>query len=288
MKLKTMFLLITTVFLWGSSFIFIKIGLEEVPPITLALLRFAIATPFMLLLAGRTSGLDGLKDWRDLFLLGLMGVAAYHIFQNIGMGMTSASESSIIIASNPIFITLFGRRFLGERISPLSLLGIVLAFVGVAIVILRTGLSVNWSSLYGNILCLGSVFSWTAYSIYGKKKLLEKDATQITAYSFLFGSMLLAPMVLFFEKPVFPTTIVPWFSLLALSFLCSGVAYLFWYKALEERPASEAGSFLFLIPVIASVLAYFVLGERLDTFFFVGAVLVIIGVIMTSRAHHDH
>lgn len=288
MRGKSTSLLVVTVFLWGASFIFIKLGLEEVPPITLALLRFAIATPFMLLLVNRDSGFNGLsKGWRNLLLLGFMGVTAYHVFQNIGMSMTSASESSIIIASNPIFIALFGRYFLRERISPLGLLGILLAFSGVAIVVLRTGLSLSWSSLSGNVLCLGSVFSWTAYSIYGKMKLQESDANQITAYSFLFGTILLAPLALLLEKPTLPSTLIPWISLFSLSFLCSGVAYLFWYKALEERPASEAGSFLFLIPVIASLLAYFILDERLDALFFVGAALVIIGVIMASRTHYD-
>ncbi len=288
MRLKSTFLLIVTVFLWGTSFVFIKLGIEEVPPLTLALLRFAIATPFLLILARLYSGLGGLlKGWKDLLVLGFLGITAYHAFQNIGMTMTSASESSIIIASNPIFIAMCGRRFLKERLTPLGLVGIVLAFSGVSLVVLRAGLSLNYSSLLGNLLCLGSVFSWTTYSIYGKIKLQENNAYEITAFSSLFGTILLLPLAILSEPFSLPSAIMPWISLFVLGLFCSGVAYLFWYKALEDLPASEAGSYLFLIPVIASVLAYFVLGERLDSLFFFGAIFVIVGVAITARSHHE-
>ncbi|MEM4405739.1 MAG: DMT family transporter [Candidatus Methanomethylicaceae archaeon] len=286
MKLKSTLLLIVTVLLWGSSFVFIKLGLGEIAPLTLALLRFLIATPFLLILVGLTSGFEGfVKGWKHMLILGLTGVTAYHAFQNIGMSMTSASESSIIIASNPIFIALCSRHFLKERLQPIGVAGIILAFVGVFTIVLRNGASLGNSSTLGNLLCLGSVFAWTAYSIYGKQKLKENNANEITAYSSLFGTILLAPLALISEGLKLPTSFVPWISLLALGLLCSAVAYLFWYKALELLPASEAGSYLFLIPVIASTLAYFILGERLDLLFFVGALLVIIGVIMTTRSH---
>ena len=287
MKLKSTFLLIVTVLLWGSSFVFIKLGLEEVSPLTLALLRFAIATPFLLLLVWLTSGFGGLvRGWKHMLILGLLGVTAYHAFQNIGMSMTSASESSIIIASNPIFIALCSRYFLKERLPTIGAAGILLAFLGVFTIFLRGGLSLTNSSTLGNALCLGSVFSWTAYSIYGKQRLRENNANEITAYSSLFGTIFLAPPALISEGLKLPNSLVPWVSLLALGFLCSGVAYLFWYKSLEALPASEAGSYLFLIPVVASTLAYFILDERLDPLFFLGALLVVIGVIMTTHSLH--
>ncbi len=288
LKIKSALLLITTVFLWGSSFIFIKLGLEEIAPLTLALLRFAIATPFLLILVKITSGFKGLfTSWREMLILGLTGVTAYHAFQNIGMTLTSASESSIIIASNPILIALCGWYFLKEKLSHISVAGIIMAFLGVFIIVVRNGLSLSLSSTLGNLLCLGSVFSWTAYSVYGKHKLKETSANEITAYSSLFGTILLAPPALILEGLKLPTSTVPWVSLLALGFLCSCIAYLFWYKALEDLPASEAGSYLFLIPVIASTLAYFILGERLDPTFFFGALLVIVGLIMTTGSHRS-
>lgn len=287
-KTKSTLLLLVTVFLWGSSFIFIELGLEEVAPLTLALLRFMISTPLLLLLVRFTSGFGGLyRSWKHMLFLGLTGVTAYHAFQNIGMSMTSASESSVIIASNPIFIALCGKYFLKERLSAIGVAGIFMAFFGVLVIVIRSGLSLNYPSTLGNLLCLGSVFSWTAYSIYGKLELKDSNANEITAYSSLFGTILLAPLALISGDLRLPTSLVPLISLLALGLLCSGAAYLFWYKALEDLPASEAGSYLFLIPVIASSLAYFILGERPDCLFFLGASLVLVGVLLTSRAHRS-
>ncbi|MCX8169478.1 MAG: DMT family transporter [Candidatus Methanomethyliaceae archaeon] len=267
--------LLFAIFFWGASFIFVKIGLEEVPPINLALFRSATALPILFII----SGFRRIK--KEFLLLGLMGITGYHLFQNLGMMSTGAAEASIIIASNPIFIAIFSRLILKERITIIEALGIALAFLGVFIIILREGMGKG--SFIGNLLCLGSVFSWVGYSIYGKIKLRNSNANEITAYSTLFGTIFLLPIAIVLEGIVIPKSIMAWISIIALGIFCSGLAYLFWYKALEDMDVSKAGFYLFLIPVISSILAFFILGERLDFKFIIGAFLVIIGLILSSR-----
>lgn len=279
--------MLITVFFWGTSFIFVKIGLEEVPPVTLALLRFAIAVPMLFLLM-RRSGVDHPGSWRKrewgpLLFLGLTGVTLYHLFQNIGMGFTSASESSVIIASNPVFIALFSRLLLGEKLSRLKAMGILLAFAGVVLVVVRDGIAVASSSFLGDVICLGSVFSWVAYSLYTKKRLLRSSALEITAYSSLFGTIFLAPVALATEGVTVPVLPESWLSIIVLGVFASAIGYLLWNRALSEITASEAGSYLFLIPVIASVFAFVFLGERLDILFFAGSALVILGLVLSTR-----
>lgn len=285
MKKSALYLLIT-VFFWGTSFIFVKIGLEEVPPVTLAFLRFAIAIPLLFLLMRRPPDQpqsNEKKEWGPLLFLGLTGVTLYHLFQNVGMGYTSASESSVIIASNPVFIALFSRILLGERLSKAKASGILIAFSGVVLVVLRDGASFGSPSFLGDLICLGSVFSWVAYSLYTKKRLLRSSPIEITAYSTLFGMIFLAPIALAtegFAVPVLPSS---WLSLVMLGVLSSAVGYLLWNRALSEVTASEAGSYLFLIPVMASVFAFIFLGERLDGLFFIGSALVILGLLLSTR-----
>jgi len=285
MKKSALYLLIT-VFFWGTSFIFVKIGLEEVPPVTLAFLRFAIAIPLLFLLMGRPLGQPQSiekREWGPLLFLGLTGVTLYHLFQNVGMGYTSASESSVIIASNPVFIALFSRILLGERLSKAKASGILIAFSGVVLVVLRDGASFGSPSFLGDLICLGSVFSWVAYSLYTKKRLLRSSPIEITAYSTLFGMIFLAPIALAtegFAVPILPSS---WLSLVMLGVFSSAVGYLLWNRALSETTASEAGSYLFLIPVIASAFAFIFLGERLDGLFFIGSALVIMGLVLSTR-----
>jgi len=285
MKKSALYLLIT-VFFWGTSFIFVKIGLEEVPPVTLAFLRFAIAIPLLFLLMRRPLGQPQSiekREWGSLLFLGLTGVTLYHLFQNVGMGYTSASESSVIIASNPVFIALFSRILLGERLSKTKASGILIAFTGVVLVVLREGASFGSPSFLGDLICLGSVFSWVAYSLYTKKRLLRSSPIEITAYSTLFGMIFLAPIALAIEGFAVPILPSSWLSLVMLGVFSSAVGYLLWNRALSETTASEAGSYLFLIPVIASAFAFIFLGERLDGLFFIGSALVIMGLVLSTR-----
>ncbi|MEJ5292619.1 MAG: DMT family transporter [Candidatus Methanosuratincola sp.] len=286
MKKGSIYLLVT-VFFWGTSFIFVKIALDEVPPVTLALLRFAVAVPVLFLLMRNSESNhteEGRKmEWGPLLFLGLTGVTMYHLFQNVGMGFTSASESSVIIASNPVFIALFSRILLDERLSRERVAGIIIAFSGVVFVLLRDGVAFSNSSFLGNVICLGAVFSWVAYSLYTKKRLLKSSAMEITAYSSLFGMTFLAPVAFAAEGLVVPSLPPSWLSILMLGVFSSALGYLLWNKALSETTASEAGSYLFLIPVIASVSAFIFLGERLDALFLVGSALIISGLILSTK-----
>lgn len=272
---KCVLLLLLAILFWAASFIFVKIGLKEIPPITLAFLRSIVALPVLF-------AISGLKNARrEYAILGLMGITAYHFFQNVGMAFTGAAEASIIIASNPVFMAMFSGVLLKERITKVGAIGTSLAFIGVCAIILRGGL--EGGSMIGDLLCLGSVFSWVGYSIYGKIKLEECDAEVMTSYSTLFGAIFLMPMALLLEGVAIPKSIATWASILFLGVFSSGLAYLFWYKALEEMEVSRAGSYLFLIPVISSILAHFVLEENLDLLFLMGSSLVIIGLILSSK-----
>jgi drug/metabolite transporter (DMT)-like permease len=90
----------------------------------------------------------------------------------------------------------------------------------------------------------------------------------------------LFPVAFALEKPVLPTSVWLWFLLLILSLLCSGLAYLLWYKALESVSATKAGVFLFFLPVVSVLMAHFVLSEPLDIPFAAGALLDRVGVIV--------
>jgi len=290
LRARDVVMLTAVVFMWGSSFVFIKIGLGEVPPITLALLRFALVLPIFVLATfmGRWSVFKKSirSNWKVFVLLGATGVTSYHAFQNLGLNFTTASESSLIIASNPIFIALLDRLHLRTRLTQKQRLGFLIAFVGIALVVLRGGsvrLATDPSGVVGDLLALGAALSWAFYSVYGKSVISNLRAEDVTAYSLLFGTIFLSPLAFAFEKPLLPTTLLSWSMLLILSFLSSGLGYYFWYKALEGTSASKAGAFLFTIPVVSVLVASVMLGESLDLPFAVGAVLVMGGVALTER-----
>jgi drug/metabolite transporter (DMT)-like permease len=287
MKLKSALMLSFVVFLWGSSFTLLKLGLEEIPPITLAFLRFLIVLPFLMAFTysqdKHAFGRHILKDWKILSMLGLTGVTLYHVFQNFGLQLTTASNSSLIISANPVFIALLGHFYLKERITLKRVFGITLAFLGVVFIVKPLEWSLNPMRVTGDLLSLGAALSWAFYSVLGRKILPNYGANRVTMFSLIFGTLFLLPSTFVLEKPVLPISAWIWFLLLVLSLFCSGLAYLFWSKALEDASATEAGVFLFFLPIVSVSVAHFVLLEALDIFFAIGALLVMIGVVITER-----
>ena len=286
MKLTNILALVFVVFLWGSSFTVLKIGVYELTPVTLAFLRFLIAIPFLIII---TQGQHKnpfrkqfFKEWKKFSLLGLTGVTLYNILQNFGLQFTTASTASLIIASNPIFIAVLDHFYLKEKTALRLILGVFLAFLGIFLVIKPFEWSLHPMVLFGDLLCLGGALCWALYSVFSRKILSEYKASEITTYVMLFGTFFLLPFMLALEKFVLPTSLFIWLLLLFLGLFCSGLAYLLWGKALEEIPATKAGVFLYFIPVVSVSIAHFVLLEPIDIFFVVGTIFVMAGVAITE------
>lgn len=288
LRIRNYLMLSIVVFLWGSSFAMVKLGLEEISPLNLAFLRFLIALPFFIAFAYlKDRGIFDrsiFRDWKLLVVLGLTGVTLYHTFQNIGLQFTTVSNSSLIISANPIFITLLDHFYLKEKMTWKRVSGILIAFLGVIVIIGPLRLAFNPTGAFGDLLSLGAGLSWAVYSVFGKKVLPKYGAQRVTLFSMGFGTLFLFSILLISEKPALPTSLWLWMLLLILSLLASGLAYFLWYKALEELSATKAGVSLFFIPVIAVLVARLVLLESFDTSFVIGALLVMLGVIITERS----
>jgi drug/metabolite transporter (DMT)-like permease len=274
------------VFLWGSSFTLLKLGLEEIPPVTLALLRFAIALPLLAAFAYSQDRSDSsvqiLQGWRVFAMLGLTGVTLYHVFQNFGLQLTTASHSSLIISANPVFTALLDHFYLKERLTLRRALGVTLAFLGVVVIIKPVEWSLNPLGVIGDLLSLGAALCWALYSVIGRKSLANFGSSKVTLFSTALGTLFLLPGVLVLETPSLPTSAWLWLLLLVLSLLCSGLAYLFWIKALEDASTTEAGVFLFFLPVVSVSGAHLALLEPLNLLFALGALFIMVGVILTE------
>jgi drug/metabolite transporter (DMT)-like permease len=288
-KAKNLVRLTLIVLLWGSAFPLIKIALSEVPPVTLGFLRFLVATPILTLYAYVTDA----KSFRALFrnnvpaliLMGLTGVMGYHVFQNIGIQHTSATNSSIIISSNPIILAVLSILFLREKVEATQALGIVIGFAGVVSIILTEdrGLQIGTSGLVGDLLSLGGGISWAVYSIFGKRLSNHVNPTALTAASTIFGTIFLIPPTLLLETPHLPTTSTVWFAIVALSLGASCLAYVLWNQVLSEEKAFRVGVSLFLMPVVTTVLSVALLSEPLTLSIVAGMGLVLSGVFITER-----
>ena len=289
MKTKNLVWLTLIVLLWGSAFPLVKIALSEVPPVTLGFLRFLVATPILVLHAYVSDSTGFRALFRNhapaLIVMGLTGVMGYHVFQNIGIQHTSATNSSLLISSNPIILAVLSILFLREKVKATQAAGIVIGFSGVMAIILTEGqgLPIGTSGLVGDLLSLGGGASWAVYSIVGKRLSTRVSPTGLTAASTIIGTACLIPPTLLLEAPHLPTTWGVWLAIVALSLGPTCLAYVLWNQVLSEEEASRVGVSLFLIPVVTTALSVALLSEPLTLFMLAGMGLVLSGVFITER-----
>lgn len=188
-----------TTIMWGFSFISIKIALVALPPMTMALIRFIVASVLLmptLKLIEPGSRLE-LRDYPKMALAGFMGVTAYFFFENNGVKLLTASAASITIATIPVFTLLADALFFHNKLTKGKLASVVVSIVGVYSVVGADSKELLASGQgIGYLAMLGACFSWVAYSIATKDLCCKYTMLAITAYQSVFGALTTLPFAL--------------------------------------------------------------------------------------------
>lgn len=273
---------------WAFAFPFIKIGLEELSPVNLTILRlFVVCGVFLLflLLAPKKFTPVQRKDIVPLFLLGFLGVVVYHLGLNYGEQYISASAASLIIATIPIFTVIFATILLKEKVTRKIIIGVPMSLSGVVIISLTGTVGDPFAVTYlsAAFAVLVSAFVGAGYTIAGKKLLVRYSALSLTVYAMLFGCLGLLP---FLSSSLVTETLAlslrGWGAVLFLALLPTVVGYVLWYVALEVKTASEISVFLYFIPVLSTIISYVLFNEYISVFFALGGMLVIAGLIVVN------
>jgi drug/metabolite transporter (DMT)-like permease len=281
--------LMFAVFCWGLSFPLLKIALDEIEPITLAVLRYVIGIiPLLILMVlrgGKESLLAPLRnDWRFFFCLGLVGITLPNVLQNYGMTMTSAHLSSIIQASGPVFTIILAVLILKEPLRSNKVLGTVIAISGTFLLVTGGGTGFENSTVLGNFLVLMSAISYAVSSILSKKILEKYDPLAVATVSMLLGTMILAVFMVF-ESPAKKVPAISldyWIIVVVLALLPGSLALLIWYKILKTAELSRIILFIYLIPVFATAIAYVWPGEIIELSTILFAFLIVCGVAIAQ------
>jgi len=278
-----------TIIFWALAFPFIKIGLTELSSVNLTIMRlFIVCIVFLSLRLLKPQKFSKLykKDIIPIFLLGFLGIIVYHLGLNYGEVYISASAASLIIATIPIFIVILAAIVLKEKITIKIALGVILSFLGVIIISLAgtPDSSIEITYLSGALAVLIAAIMGAGYTIAGKKLLKRYSALSLTVYAFLLGSLGLIPFITpsLFEE-VATMSIIGWSTILYLGIFPTVIGYVLWYVALEIKTASEISVYLYFIPVISTVISYFLFDEQITWLFIVGGGLVILGLYMVNR-----
>jgi len=282
-------LFLTAIF-WGGTFVAARVVAQHVPPYSASFLRFLTASLFLIgmvfLKEGRIPRLER-HQVLPAVLLGMTGVFAYNVFFFLGLKSITASRASLIVACNPVLISLFSALFFRESLHAWKLAGIALCLAGATIVIshghiasLFTG-GVGW----GELCLLGCVASWVTYSLIGK--VIMKDFSPLAAvtYSCLIGGAALALPAYLKDLPGLAGDFyaIDWLGILYLGFFGTVLGFFWYYEGILAIGPSRASVFINFVPVSGVFFGWLLLGEAINLSLILGAAMVIVGVWLTNR-----
>lgn len=271
----------------SGTFLAAKWALVEFPPLTLAFLRFLIASGGLYIIHRFWPGRRPVDraDWRMFVLLGFLAVVVNQGFFLYGLKFTTPTHAALLYGATPVLVFLFAVPLIGEKPTLLKKVGVPVTFLGVATVIVHAGMEWSLKALFGDLLILLAVVAWALYTVLGKRLVPKYGAIHLTAISIMIGTVLFAPigLVTFTRFDPDMITMRGWGSLAYIAIGTSVIAYSIWFWALGRLDATKVSVFNNLQPIFTAIMSYFLLGETIGPRLIVGGILVIVGVILTER-----
>lgn len=282
--------LLITIVIWGVSFIATKIAVKEVSPVTVVWLRFCIGVIILGLFAWKQKEL-ALSDRRDAFellWLGFLGITLHQWLQSSGLVTSAASTTAWLVSSSPVFMALLGWIFLKEKLSWQTIVGFILATIGVLFVITKGEIQSVFRGRFGtegDLFILISAPNWAFFSVLSRPILKRLSAIKVTFYVLLFGWLLTSIQFFFGQHWIefIQLSASGWGSIAFLGVFCSALAYIFYNDGLQILSASKVGAFLYLEPFIATLTSVIVLSESIVPATLLGGGLIILGVWLVNR-----
>ena len=289
MPLLTYFTLVLTMFFWGGTFIAGRALAGSVPPGTAAFVRFAIASVALLILCRLIDGritVPPKRLWLPLLLLGLTGVFSYNMLFFTGLKSIEAGRAALIIALNPLAITIFATLLFREPLSLRQGLGVAVSLVGALFVISNGHPAALLTGGFGpgELAILGCVASWATYSLIGRSVLTTLTPLTAVFYSSCIGCLLLAVPA---SREGSLTAILSYSasdlaSLLFLGLFGTAAGFSLYYQAIRKIGATRSGVFINLVPFFAILLSWALLDEAIKPAVLSGGLLILAGVSLTN------
>jgi drug/metabolite transporter (DMT)-like permease len=237
---------------------------------------------------GEIRGWPARRDWPMLLALGVLGVTAFGALYTSGLQWTGAAEGTLIHGISPLVTLLLAALLLGEPIRRPQVLGGLVAFGGLAVLLL--GGAAAWGAgehrLLGDLLMLGAALSWSGYSIVVRMAAQRFGLSETTAYSVLVGAILLTPLALAepARTPLPEVGLLTWLAIAYLALVSSCFAYLWWNDGVRTIGAGRASVFTFVVPIAAMLSAIPILGEWPGPVQLAGGALILGGLFIANRA----
>jgi drug/metabolite transporter (DMT)-like permease len=288
---KAYLMLILCAFFWSGNFIVGKFAtFYQVPPLTLNFFRWLIVWIILVPFTFRDILINIKVIKKNFYSILLMSVTSISVFNSVvyySLNYTQVLNGALMISTIPLLIIFISFLFKTEKINSRQILGLVLSIIGVATIVTRLdfGKLLNLDLNKGDLWLLVAMLSWAVYST-----MLRTHKTELKYLSFMtvivsIGLIFLFPQFLFeLNNHQFIKFNIPVILIASYVVFFAGIgSYILWNKAVVIVGPNKAGIFLHLMPVFSSFMAIFLLNEKLMNFHIIGAIIIFIGIYLSSK-----
>ena len=283
-------LLTLTSFFWSLNWVIGRAIVGHVSPLAFTFIRWTVAVAVMMPFALpeiRAHWPAVRRHWKVIVWLGFWGTGLHNAFAYVGVQYTTATNGVMLNSAIPILIMLLGWLVYRDTITRVQALGVVVSVAGVLTILTRGDLGVlaELSLNKGDLIVLGGMVFWAAYTIFLRLKPPELPGLAMLACCGVIGVTILLPLF-FFEMAFLggrvELTLATIGAMAYVGIFPSFVGYVFWNRAVAEVGSNIAGIFVHLMPAFGSILAWLFLDERILVFHVVGIGLILAGIVLTS------
>ncbi len=274
--------------IWGAGSPIFKLALTNLPVYTFVFARFFFAALILLPFIFKIKQKLLKRDYRDLLIAGIFGVTIHISAYFLGLQKTQSINAPIIASASPVFLFFLSVRFLKEKINFKVLYGMFISLFGVMVIVIAPLLKAKSnnikSGVEGNLLLIVAVLFSLITVLIHKKLLVKLNPYVVAFWTFLFGSIPLLPLV-FNEFKSWSLTDLNFYGSFGLIYgilLNTVLAYALYFYGMSKIKAQEVGTFTYVDPVIAILIAAPLLGEYPDKFFAIGSFLVFLGLYLSE------
>lgn len=273
-------LLLATVSLaWGASYIFMKITVDEIPPLTIIALRFGIA--FILMIAIFFKNIIRI-DAKTLAYSAVVGALLSGIFIVLmyGMKTTTASTAGFLTSTTVILVPILQMFITRKLLSKKIAFGVLIVTTGLVFLTSGDGFTIE----SGAALCLMAAFLYAIHIILTNRFVRKVDALQLGIFQLGFATLITTVGTFLFETPVLPDSPIQWFAILGLAILCSAYGFVMQPIAQKYTTPESVGFLFSLEPIFAAIMAFIFLHEIMGLQGYLGAILILIGVLIANTS----
>lgn len=274
---------LTAVVFWGASFVVTRVALESWHPVGLVAARLWMGLSLIggTIVLLRRPLLPDRRDWPGCALLGLV-LGVHLLLQAFGLQYTTAVRTGFIIGLIPVPIAIAAHVIGRQRLNATGWVGVGLGAAGMILVTTKS-LEQFADARFGDALQLASCFTWAFYTVYGSRAVTRNGALRVTFASIGVAAVLCTAAGFRTGFTVRSPDAGAWMAAAFLGFICNGVAYFLWVKAVDEQGPTRVGAMIYFEPFITLLVAVVAIREPVTTQSIIGGMIIVAGVLLVSR-----